>query len=104
MTQGISTRTDYQRPAEAFPPGEYLADELEARGWKQNEFAEIIRRPVKVVNEIILGKKSITPDTAYELPAALGTSPEYWLNLQSYYDLWLTEASGNRGRVPSDEN
>lgn len=91
MTQGISTRTDYQRPAEAFPPGEYLADELEARGWRQNEFAEIIRRPVKVVNEIILGKKSITPDTAYELSAALGTSPQYWLNLQSSYDLWLTE-------------
>jgi HTH-type transcriptional regulator/antitoxin HigA len=82
---------EYQRPAEAFPPGEYLADELEARGWKQNEFAEIIRRPVKVVNEIIAGKKSITPDTAYEIAAALGSSPQYWLNLQSSYDLWKTE-------------
>lgn len=91
MTNGNNIAAAYQRPAEAFPPGEYLADELEARGWKQIEFAEIIRRPVKVVNEIIAGKKSITPDTAYELAAALGSSPQYWLNLQSSYDLWMTE-------------
>ena len=38
-------------PAEVFPPGEFLADELEARGWTQVEFAEIIRRPPEVVNE-----------------------------------------------------
>jgi HTH-type transcriptional regulator / antitoxin HigA len=91
MINGTNNRTEYQRPAEAFPPGEYLADELEARGWKQNEFADIIRRPVKVVNEIIAGKKTITPDTAYEIAAALGTSPQYWLNLQSSFDLWRTE-------------
>jgi HTH-type transcriptional regulator/antitoxin HigA len=75
-------------PAEVFPPGEYLADELEARGWTQTEFAEIIRRPTKVVNEIISGKKAITPDTAREFAAALGTSPHYWMNLESAYQLW----------------
>lgn len=82
-------------PAEVFPPGEFLADELEARGWTQSEFAEIIRRPTKVVNEIIAGKKAITPDTARGLSAALGTSPNYWMNLQTAYDLWRTAPSPN---------
>lgn len=75
-------------PAEVFPPGEFLADELKERGWTQTEFAEIIRRPNKLVNEIIAGKKSVTPETAREFAAALGTSPQYWLNLQSAYQLW----------------
>ncbi len=80
-------------PAEVFPPGEFLADELEARGWTQVEFAEIIQRPTKLVNEIIAGKKSITPETAREFAAALGTSPQYWLNLESAYQLWRTAPS-----------
>lgn len=77
-------------PAEVFPPGEFLADELEARGWTQVEFAEIIRRPTRLVNEIIAGKRSITPETAREFSAALGTSAQYWLNLETAYQLWNT--------------
>jgi HTH-type transcriptional regulator / antitoxin HigA len=83
-------------PAEVFPPGEFLADELEARGWTQAEFADIIRRPVKLVNEIIAGKKSITPETAREFAAALGTSPQYWLNLETAYQLWKTVPSASQ--------
>ena len=55
-------------PAEVFPPGEFLRGELEARGWTQTEFAEIISRPTRLVNEIIAGKRGITPDTARGLP------------------------------------
>ncbi len=77
-------------PAEVFPPGEFLVDELEERGWSQVEFAEIIRRQPRLVNEIILAKRAITLDTARELAAALDTSPQYWLNLQTAYDLWKT--------------
>ncbi len=73
--------------AEVFPPGEFLKDELEARNWSQTEFAEIIGRPVRLVNEIIAGKKSITPETAMQLAAALGTSAEMWMNLESQYQL-----------------
>jgi len=86
-------------PAEIFPPGEFLADELEARGWNQTEFAKIIRRPTRLVNEIILGKKAITPDTARELAAALGTSAQFWLNLESAYQLFRTEPSPNIGLI-----
>jgi plasmid maintenance system antidote protein VapI len=47
--------------AEAFPPGEYLKDELNARRWTQTQFATIIGRPIQVVNQIIKGRKAITP-------------------------------------------
>jgi HTH-type transcriptional regulator/antitoxin HigA len=75
------------RPAEVFPPGEYLQDALGERGWTQTEFAEIIGRPTRVVNEIIAGRRSISPETAREIAAGLGTSAQYWLNLESAYQL-----------------
>jgi len=73
--------------AEVFPPGEFLKDELEARNWSQTEFAEIIGRPVRLINEIIAGKRAITPETAIQLSASLGTSAELWMNLESQFQL-----------------
>lgn len=73
--------------AEIFPPGEFLRDELEARGWTQTELAEIIGRPVRLINELIAGKKAITPETAIQLGDSLGTGPELWMNLESQYQL-----------------
>jgi len=89
-------------PAEVFPPGEFLADELDARGRTQTEFAEIIRRPVKVVNEVIAGKKAVTIDTTREFAAALGTSSQYWMNLQTSYDLWQTAPSSQTELITRD--
>ena len=51
-------------PAEIFPPGEFIREELEARNWTQGDLAEILDRPLQLVNEIVLGKRSITPETA----------------------------------------
>jgi HTH-type transcriptional regulator / antitoxin HigA len=79
--------TDTMAPAEAFPPGEFLRDELAERGWAEGEFAEIIGRPVQAVSEILNGKKEITPETAVAIGAALGTSAELWVNLQATYRL-----------------
>jgi HTH-type transcriptional regulator/antitoxin HigA len=73
--------------AEVFPPGEFLGDELEARGWTQTEFAEIINRPQKLVNDIVLGKRSVTPETAADFSAALGTSAQFWMNLETTWQL-----------------
>lgn len=75
--------------AYAFPPGDFLAEELEEREWSQADFAAIIDRPAQLVSGIISGKKEITEQTAAQFGAALGTSAEYWLNLQSTYQLWL---------------
>jgi len=78
--------TTTQNP-EAFAPGEYIRDEIEARGWSQIDLAEILGRPPQAVNEIINGKKAITPDTAKALGEAFGTSAQLWMNLESAYQL-----------------
>lgn len=83
-------------PAEVFPPGEYLRDELEARGWTQTEFAEIIGRPPRVVNEIIAGKRAISPETAREFAAAFETTAQFWMNLETAYQLSRTDPASER--------
>lgn len=80
--------------AEIFPPGDFLREELEARGWTQTELAEIIGRPVRLINEIIAGKKTITPETAIQLGDSLGTGPELWMNLESQYQLSKVRSAG----------
>lgn len=84
----ISMTTQNFIPAEVFPPGDFLKEELEARGWSQTDFADILGRPRKTINEIILGKRSITPDMARALAEGLGTSARIWLNLETDYQLY----------------
>ncbi|TYL87469.1 ImmA/IrrE family metallo-endopeptidase [Bradyrhizobium cytisi] len=75
-------------PAETFSPGEFIRDELDARGWTQADLAQIMGRPLRLVNELIAGKKQITPDTARGLAMAFGDDdPLYWMNLDSAYRL-----------------
>ena len=69
-------------------PGEILLEEfLVPMNVSQVAFAAHIGVPVQRVNEIVRGKRGITPETAWLFAEALGTSPEFWLNLQSNYDL-----------------
>jgi HTH-type transcriptional regulator/antitoxin HigA len=77
---------------EAFAPGEYIREELDARGWSQLDLADILGRPPQAVNEIINGKRSITPDTARALGEAFGTSAQLWMNLESAYQLARLDA------------
>jgi HTH-type transcriptional regulator/antitoxin HigA len=88
--------------AEAFPPGETLAEELEARHWSQSDFAQILGRPAQFVSEIIAGKKEITRESAAQIAAALDTPPEYWLNLQNAYLLW-SQAQSEAKRKELDD-
>jgi addiction module HigA family antidote len=53
----------------------------------QNELARHIRVPPRRINEIVLGKRAITADTAVRLAAAFATSPRYWMRLQADYDI-----------------
>ena len=76
-----------QIPAEVFPPGEFIREELEERGWTQEELAEILGMSSRLVNEVIMGKRGITPGTANALGAAFGTSAQLWMNLESTYRL-----------------
>lgn len=89
--------TERLTPAEVFPPGDFIKEEMEERGWSQADLAHILSRPVQTVNEILSGKKSITPETARELAAAFGNSPELFLNLENAYRLFL--APGETSKV-----
>jgi HTH-type transcriptional regulator/antitoxin HigA len=89
--------------AEVFPPGETIRQEMEARDWGQVDLAAILQRPVQAVNEILLGKKAITPETAKALGAAFGVPPEFWLKLEWMYRLSLvgdpSDAVARRARL-----
>lgn len=84
---GTTART----PAELFPPGEFLQEELEARGWSQVDLADILGKDAKSVNEVIQGRRRISPDMARLLGQALGTSAELWMNIESAYQLYEAE-------------
>jgi addiction module HigA family antidote len=69
-------------------PGEVLMEEfLNPLGISQNALARAIGVPPRRINEIALGKRSITADTAVRLARALGTSEAFWMGLQADYDL-----------------
>ncbi|MBK9245047.1 MAG: HigA family addiction module antidote protein [Burkholderiales bacterium] len=69
-------------------PGEVLSEEfLVPLGISQNALARAIGVPPRRVNEIVLGKRSITADTAVRLARALGTSEGFWMGLQADHDL-----------------
>ena len=86
MAEGKTINTQ-RIPAEVFPPGEFIREEIEERGWTQEDLAEILGRPLRLVNEIIMGKRGITPKTANGIAAAFGTSAQLWMNLESMYRL-----------------
>ncbi|KPK82261.1 MAG: XRE family transcriptional regulator [Gemmatimonas sp. SM23_52] len=65
-----------------------LEEFLKPLGLTQTELAERIRVSYPRVNEIVNGKRGITPDTALRLAKLLGTTPEFWLNGQRNWDLW----------------
>ena len=74
--------------AEAFPVGDFLAEELEERGWNEADFAAIMGRPTRFVEELISGERELTRESAELVGSALGTSAELWLNLQDAYREW----------------
>ena len=73
-------------------PGEILMEEfLEPMGISQYRLAKDISVPPRRINEIVHGKRSITADTALRLGRFFSMSPQFWLNLQTRYDLEVTE-------------
>jgi len=78
----------FKRFANPFHPGEILLTEfLEPKGISQRQFAMKLAWSARKLNEIIKGKRNITAASAIDLSEALGTTPEFWLNLQQMWDL-----------------
>ncbi len=77
-------------------PGEVLLEEfLEPYGLTQKELARRIGVSYPRVNELIHGKRGVTPDTALRLAKLFGTTPEFWLNLQLAHDLYRARQSAD---------
>ena len=78
-------------------PGEILLGEfLRPLDLSQNQLARNLSVPPRRINEIVLGKRSITADTALRLARYFQTTPQFWLNLQSHYALEIRkDATGN---------
>lgn len=75
-------------------PGEMLLEEfLDPMGISQRELAEAIRVPYQRINEVVNGRRGITPATALRLAKFLGTSPDFWMNLQLRWDLYHAQLS-----------
>jgi len=80
----------------AIHPGEHLAEELEALELSAAELARRMNVPTNRVTQIVNGTRSITGDTALRLAHFFGTSAQFWLNLQSLYDLRLAEQKAGK--------
>src|ERR1700692_2236118 len=80
----------------AIHPGEHLAEELKELEMSAAELARNLGVPTNRVTGILHGQRSITGDTALRLAHFFGTSAQFWLNLQSLYDLRLAEAKSGK--------
>ena len=80
----------------AIYPGEHLAEELEALDLSAAELARKMNVPTNRITQILNGTRSVTGDTALRLAHFFGTSAQFWLNLQSLYDLRLAEEKSGK--------
>ena len=83
-------------PITAIHPGEHLAEELEELGMSAAELARQLKVPTNRITAILNGQRAITGDTALRLGHFFGTSPQFWLNLQSLYELRLAEQKAGK--------
>jgi addiction module HigA family antidote len=80
----------------AIHPGEHLSEELDALGMSAAELARRLEVPTNRITAILNGQRALTGDTALRLAHFFGTSAEFWLNLQSLYELRLAEQKAGR--------
>ena len=83
-------------PRQPIHPGEILSDELAELSLTASALARQIKVPPNRISQIIQGKRAITGDTALRLGHWFRTNPQFWLNLQSQYDLRLAEAEAGK--------
>jgi addiction module HigA family antidote len=98
MTYRSLTITEVMRvlPNNRIPthPGEILSEEfLKPSGLTQVALADHLGVPVQRINELVRAKRGVTPATAWLLAGAFGTTPDFWINLQTAHDLALSRPS-----------
>jgi addiction module HigA family antidote len=83
-------------PVTAIHPGEHLAEELKELGMSAAELARKLDVPTNRITSILNGGRAVTGDTALRLGHYFGTSAQFWLNLQSLYDLRIAQKKVGR--------
>ena len=88
---------------QAIHPGEHLAAELKELGMSAAELARRLHVPTNRVTEILNGRRAVTADTALRLAHFFGTTAEFWLNLQSLYELRIAQKKAGKSieRLPT---
>ncbi|MFN0096510.1 MAG: HigA family addiction module antitoxin [Dehalococcoidia bacterium] len=79
----------HRRPAEVFPPGDHIRDEIDARGWTEADLGTALGLSPAALADVLDGHRSITAQLATGLGRAFGTSAELWLNLDARYRLHM---------------
>ncbi len=82
--------------AEAFPPGEFIREEMEAREWSQLDLADILGVRPPALSKLLAGTTKVTALIAEKLSGAFGTSAELWMNYQTTFDLWQASQRDDR--------
>jgi HTH-type transcriptional regulator / antitoxin HigA len=77
------------KAAKKFGPGYFIREQMEIRGWVQEELADVLGISPKHLSSILQDKQSLSIENAKKLSSAFNTSPQYWLNLDNDYRLWL---------------
>jgi len=88
-------------------PGEILREELEERGISMNRLSRDIRVPLSRISLIVNGKRALTPDTALRLEQYFGAEAQFWMNLQTMYDLEIAKRELARIKhevIPADRS
>ena len=80
----------------AIHPGEHLAEELRELGMSATELARQLDVPTNRITQILKGQRAITGDTALRLAHFFGTTAEFWLNLQSLYEIRLADQKSGK--------
>lgn len=85
----------HTHPSRAGCPGDVIQEKLNEKGWTQTTLADVMDRPVSVVNRIINGRIGITAWTAHQLAEAFDTDARYWMDLETAYKLGNHRPAGD---------
>jgi HTH-type transcriptional regulator/antitoxin HigA len=81
--------------AQKFAPAYFIKEQMEMRGWNIEKMAEILGVSLNELNSIIFDKQSITVRFAEQLAIAFNTSPQYWINLDNDYRMWVEQKNNS---------
>ncbi len=91
------------KAAKKFGPGYFIKEQMEIRGWVQEELADVLGLSLKHLNSILLDKQPLTIDNAKKLASAFNLSPQYWLSIDNDYRLWIQQEKKEQTTIVAEK-